>query len=184
MSWVSLRPSDDTIARARAERARAGSVLPPTRRFDSEHEWVGPLGELAVCAWLSAKGVDHQRHGGADDRPDIELLRPGGYGLAVKTQLVFTEFRPHFGIVVPGGQVPHGDVFCFCAYQEPDNRLLIVGFIGVPRFFASASPRAVGQAIGPKTVARWDCFQLPAHRLTDPDAWLAQLDQFEQSWAG
>jgi hypothetical protein len=184
VSWVSLKPGERTLARAREARARAGSVLPPTARFDSGHDWVGPLGELAVCKWLGENGVEYEHHGGLDDKPDIELPDPTrAYGLAVKTQLVLVDFHPAYGVVVPAGQRPAGDVFCFCAYQEHDNRLLILGFMGVARFYATSFMKERGMLLGPRTRASFPCHQLEARRLMDPEQWLTREVKREATWS-
>ena len=185
MSWVSLKPSEATLTRARSARAlAAGEHSPPTARFDHEHDWVGPLGELAVCKWLGENGVEYEHHGGLDDKPDIELPDPTrSYGLAVKTQSVKVDFLPFYGVVVPAGQRPAGDVFCFCAYQEHDNRLLILGFMGVARFYATAFMKERGMLLGPRTRASFPCHQLEARQLMDPHKWLDQEARPAATWS-
>ena len=170
--WVATHPAADVLAWAKRERARRDSQVGAGRYIaNRESRWVGALAERGFAQWLEDQEVPFKWFGGVDGQPDF-VVRDEKVG--VKCQIVKVPFRGRYPVVVPGQQRERiqEPVLFFAAYEEPLNRLVLLGATTAAEFFERARFVKTGEPIGPRNVATNPVWQLSADALRPATEWL------------
>jgi hypothetical protein len=173
--WYAGHPSEEGLAWAKAERERRDRLHGAGRYIANyTSRWVGCLAERGLARWLRENGVSYEWNGGFDERPDFVI---DVQAVGVKCQIVKVPFRGHYPVVVPEQQRAREQepVLFFAAYEQPMNRLVLLGAVAADAFFEQAKFVDVGEPIGPRNVATNPVWQYAARDLTHADEWLRSL---------
>jgi len=159
--WWGVTPTAAQVDYARAERAARDELHPRnTGDWNSEHRWMGHLGEVCLQEWLELGGIEFDRDGGINGLPDFTIR---GHTAEHKNRSLFHgRMRPHYVVNVPRDHL-HRDVelYVFTCYEAHANRLLILGAIAKAEFMPVAAPGNEPQVLYPSLSIRADVLYPP-----------------------
>jgi hypothetical protein len=98
----------------------------------------GRLVERGFEFWLRQHGINFERDGGINSRPDFVVAQ---LDLEVKTRLVGSPMRRYYNVGVPYEHVGKDvDLYVFAAYEWRVGRALLLGVMTKVSFMATAEP--------------------------------------------
>lgn len=179
--------SDEIVLEAQRIRERRDAQYTNIyREVDTDLRWVGEIGELCFYHWLreNASGTGRWIREQAAGKPDFIIH---GQPIGMKTVKRKVGFRPDYTaqITAKHADEPVGHFF-FASYEQPRQRLWLLGGITRSDFLKHARYYAAGEQVHAHYTVRegHEIYNIAAQYLTPPLNWLAGLRELASSDAG
>jgi hypothetical protein len=176
--WILLPVSDEIIQQAQQIRARRDAQYTNIfREVDTDLRWVGEIGELCFYFWLREHTSGNGRwiRDQAAGKPDFIIH---GQPVGMKTVKRKVAFRPDYTAQITA---KHADEpvehFFFASYEQPRQRLWLLGGIARSDFLKHARYYAAGEQVHAHYTVRegHEIYNIAAQHLTPPLRWLNGL---------
>jgi hypothetical protein len=181
--WILLPVDDEIVQQAQQIRARRDAQYTNIfREVDTDLRWVGEIGELCFYFWLRehAPGNGRWIRDQAAGKPDFIIH---GQPIGMKTVKRKVAFRPDYTAQITARHAEEPvDHFFFASYEQPRQRLWLLGGITRSDFLKHARYYAAGEQVHEHYTVRdgHEIYNIAAKYLTPPLAWLTILR--ESAW--
>ena len=176
--WLIVPVTPGVIRRAQAMRARRDARYANVyEEEDTDLRWVGEVGEICLYRWLRehAPGAGRWIRAEAAGRPDFVVH---GHTVGMKTVKRQVPFRRGYTAQITGRHAREPvEHFFFASYEEPRQRLWLLGGISRSDFLEHARHYGPGERVHARYVVRegHEIYNVDVRHLTPPEAWLRML---------